>query len=260
MLRRRLANMFAVSLAFLALGPVVRSAPSLPPSSQDALPPAREIVARHIKAIGGEAALSAINSMRIRGRLEIPSQKIVGDLEVLTARPAKQLYRVTVPSIGRIENGYDGVIGWSVSPAAGPELLSGRQLVEAADDAWFDGPLRAPGHVRELTTLARTDFDGKSAYKVRVVYRSGSEQIEYFDVQTGLQIGAESSRAMPQGVVQSTSILRDYRKFGQLLQASTMLQRALGFEQVVTITSCEYNVVPSAAFDPPAEVGALRPR
>ena len=52
-----------------------------------------------------------------------PSQKIVGDLEVLTARPAKQLYRVTVPSIGRIENGYDGVIGWSVSPAAGPELL-----------------------------------------------------------------------------------------------------------------------------------------
>jgi len=230
------------------------------PPLQESLPPARDIVSRHIKAIGGEAALSAVSSMRIRGRLEIPSQKIVGDLEVLTARPAKQLYRVTVPSIGRIENGYDGAIGWSVSPAAGPELFSGRQLAEAADDAWFDGPLHAPGHVRELTTLARADFDGKPAYKVRVVFMSGSEQIEYFDTKTGLQIGVESSRAMPQGVVQSVSILRDYRKFGQLLHASTQLQRALGFEQVLTIVSCEYNVVPSSAFEPPAEVRALRPR
>jgi len=253
----RLVSLITAFVAFVALGPVVRSE-SAP--RQDPLPPARDVVSRHIKAIGGEAALAAITSMRIRGRLEIPSQKIVGDLEVLTARPAKQLYRVTVPSIGRIENGYDGAIGWSVSPAAGPELLAGRQLAEAADDAWFDGPLHAPGHVRELTTMARTDFDGKPAYKVRVVYGSGSEQIEYFDTNTGLQIGAESSRAMPQGVVQSVSILRDYRKFGQLLQAGTLVQRALGFEQIVTVTSCEYNVVPSGAFEPPAEVRALRSR
>jgi hypothetical protein len=247
----------AAIVAFVAFGPVVQigSAPL-----QESLPAARDIVSRHIKAIGGEAALSAINSMRIRGRLEIPSQKIVGDLEVLTARPAKQLYRVTVPNIGRIENGYDGAIGWSVSPAAGPELLSGRQLAEAADDAWFDGPLHAPGHVRELTTLARTDFDGKPAYKVRVVYGSGSEQIEYFDTNTGLQIGVESARALPQGVVQSVSMLRNYRRFGQLLQASTLVQRALGFEQIVTVTSCEYNVVPIGAFEPPAEVRALRSR
>jgi hypothetical protein len=253
----RLVSFIAITATSVVLGPGV---PAASAPLQESLPSARDVVSRHIKAIGGEGALAAITSIRIRGRLEIPSQKIVGDLEVLTARPAKQLYRVTVPNIGRIENGYDGVIGWSVSPAAGPELLSGRQLAEAADDAWFDGPLHAPGHVRELTTMALTDFDGKPAVKVRVVYMSGSEQIEYFDAKTGLQIGAESTRAMPQGLVQSVSILRDYRKFGQLLHASTLVQRALGFEQIVTVTSCEYNVVPSAAFEPPAEVKALRPR
>ena len=253
----RLVLLAAAIATGVVSGPAVEGASR---ASQDALPAARDIVARHIKAIGGEAALAAINSMRIRGRLEIPSQKIVGDLEVLTARPAKQVYRVSVPSIGKIENGYDGLIGWSVSPAAGPELMSGRQLTEAADDAWFDGPLHAPGHVRELTTLARTDFDGKASYKVHVVYASGSERIEYFDANTGLQIGEESARATPQGVVQSVSILRDYRKFGQLLHASTLVQRALGFEQILTLTSCEYNVVPVSAFEPPAEVRALRSR
>ena len=251
----RFAALVTARLAFVAFGP---DAPIASASRQEALPPARDIVARHIKAIGGEAALAAVNSMRIRGRLEIKSQNIVGELEVLTARPAKQLYRVTVPNIGRIENGYDGVIGWAVSPAAGPELLAGRQLVEAADDAWFDSPLHAPGHVRELTTMARADFDGKPSYKVHVVYASGSERIEYFDANTGLLIGEESSRATPQGVVQSVSVVRDYKKFGQLLQATMLIQRALGFEQVLTLTSCEYNVVPANAFEPPAEVKALR--
>lgn len=255
---RYLVLLVAAIVTFVvSSGPIVQGRPQPP---QDSLPPARDIVARHVKAIGGEAALAAVSSMRIRGRLEIPSQKIVGDLEVLTARPAKQVYRVTVPSIGRIENGYDGTIGWSISPAAGPELLSGRQLIEAADDAWFDGPLHASGHVKELTTLARIDFDGHPSYKVRVVYGSGSERFEYFDANTGLQIGEESARATSQGVVQSVSVLRDYRKFGQLLHASTLVQRALGFEQVLTLTYCEYNVVPNGAFEPPAEVKALRLR
>ena len=228
--------------------------------AQEALPSGRDIVSRHIKAIGGEAAFASVSSIRIRGRLEIPAQKIAGDLEVLTARPAKVVYRVTVPSIGRIENGYDGTIGWSVSPVAGPELLAGRQLSEAADDALFDGPLHPPGHVRELVTVARTDFDGRSAYKVRVVFNSGNEQMEYFDTTTGLQIGSEAARATPQGVVQTVNILRNYQKFGPLMHAATFIQRALGFEQIVTVTSCEYNTVPAAAFEPPAEVRALHAR
>jgi hypothetical protein len=245
----------ALSTLWLALAP--------PPASgfaQEPLPSGREIVARHVKAIGGETAFAAVSAMRIRGRVEIPAQKISGELEVLTARPAKVLYRVIVPGIGRIENGFDGTTGWSLSPVAGPEILSGRQLSEAADDALFDGPLHPSPHIRELVTLGRVDFDGRSAFKVRVVFASGNEQMEYFDTATGLQIGTEAARATPQGVVQTINILRDYRKFGALLHAGTFIQRALGFEQIVTVTSCDYNTVPASAFDLPAEVRALRTR
>jgi hypothetical protein len=250
---------------FLAAGIVIAAVFSgagsaRPLASQEALPSGRDLVRRHVTAVGGETAFAAVSSMRIRGRLEIPAQKIVGELEVLSARPAKVLYRVSVPGIGRIENGFDGLVGWSVSPVAGPELLAGRQLSEAADDAWFDAPLHAPSHVRELTTVARTEFDGRPAYKVRVVFASGNEQMEYFDVETGLQVGSEAARATPQGVVQTVNILRDYRRFGALLQAATFVQRALGFEQIVTVTSCEYNVVPGSAFELPAEVRALKAR
>jgi hypothetical protein len=249
----------AVPAGLIAL-PLLVAMHAAPAASQEALPGGREIIARHIKAIGGEAAFAAVSSMRIRGRLEIPAQKIAGELEVLTARPAKVVYRLTVEGIGRIENGFDGTTGWSVSPVAGPEILSGRQLSEAADEALFDGLLHPPGHVRELQTLERTDFDGRPAYKVRVVFASGNEQLEYYDASTGFQIGTEAARATPQGVVQTVNILRNYRRFGALMHASTFIQRALGFEQVVTVMSCEYNTVPTAAFEPPAEVRALRAR
>ncbi len=208
-------------------------------------------------AIGGAAAFKAIQSIRAGGRLEIAEQHIGGDVELLSARPAKLSYRVTIPGIGQIANGYDGRTGWALSLLTGPEVFSGRQLSEAADDAWFDAPLHLPDHVRQMTTLARADFDGRTAYKIRVAFTPGNEQTEYFDTETGFQTGEESERATPQGIVPTVNILRNYRKFGALQQPTTLVQRALGFEQVITIATCEYNTVPDTAFALPAEVKAL---
>jgi hypothetical protein len=224
-----------------------------------ALPTAQSIVERHVAAIGGAEAYRAVSSVHARGRLEIPASGIVAAFELFTARPSRMLYRVTVPGVGRIENGYDGTVGWSVNPVAGPELLAGRQLEEAAEDAWFDGPLHDASRVREMNTLGETDFDGRRAWRVRIVFRTGREQTEYFDVETGLLIGSEASRATPQGIVPTVNILRDYQRFGPLLQATIFVQRAMGFEQVVTLTSCEYDRVPDTTFDPPPSIMALLP-
>ena len=226
-------------------------------AGQEALPPGRQIVAQFVTAIGGQSAFASIKSVRARGRFEIAAQRIAGDVEILSARPAKLLNRVMVPGLGRIETGYDGTIGWTVSPISGPELLVGRQLAETADDSLFDGPLHPPAQVKELTTLGRAEFDGRPAYKVRVVFASGNTQTEYFDIETKLQIGSESSRATPQGVIDTVNILRNYKKFGPIMQATTFTQRALGFEQTLTLTSYEYDVVPDSAFEPPAEIKAL---
>jgi hypothetical protein len=225
--------------------------------ARQSLPTGREVVDKHVAAIGGEAAYKTVKSIRARGRLEIKAQGIAGDLEILSARPARSLYRVTVPGIGRIENGYDGSVGWTISPITGPELLSGKELSEAADDAWFDATLYDGAHIRELTTQAIQDFDGHQAYKVKVVRVSGNEETEYFDVASGFQIVSEAVRTTPNGPIATTNVLRDYRKFGPLFQATTFIQRAMGFEQVVTISSCEYDTVPDSAFDPPAEIKAL---
>jgi hypothetical protein len=256
--RHRLS--FLVCLATLGMAMLAGQAVVGAGQRPDELPRAEVLVARHIEAIGGIEAYKAIQSIHARGRLEIPAQGIVAAFELFTARPARMLYRVTVPGVGRIENGYDGRVAWSDNPISGPEVFAGRQLAEAAEDAWFDGPLRDRSRVRRITTVEQTSFDGRVAYRVRVEFLSGHEQFDIFDAETGLQIGSEASRATSQGIVPTVNVLRNYQRFGAVLQATTFVQRAMGFEQVVTLTSCEYDRVPDATFVLPPGVAALLPQ
>jgi hypothetical protein len=221
------------------------------------LPSGKDVVAKHLAAIGGEAAFKAVKSIHAKGTFELPAQGIKGELEILAARPNKMLNRVEIPGVGHAESGYDGKTAWSIDPLAGPSLLTGRALSEIAEDAWFDGTLHASDRVKELTTVAQVEFDKRQAYQVKVVHLSGVEQMEYYDVETGLQIGSESQRETPMGVLPVKGMQREYQKFGGLKQPTVLVQSTMGIEQVLRITSYEYNELPATAFDPPPAIKAL---
>ena len=243
--------------ARLAAGCLVVAAQAVGTAQEAALPTAREVVNRHITAIGGEAAYRAVKSVRVRGTFEMTAQNITGALEILSARPDKILTRVEISNVGHVETGFDGKVGWTIDPMSGPSLATGRQLSELSNDAWFDSVFHSPDRVKEMTIVGRETFAQRPAFKLHVVFVSGAEQFEYFDAENGLQIGLEGSRETPMGVLPTSTVLRDYKKFGALLQPTTLVQRAMGIEQTFHITSCEYDVVPANAFELPAQVKAL---
>ncbi len=227
------------------------------PAAQAALPSARSVVDRHIQAIGGRAAHDAVRGLRARGRIAVAAQGLAGDVEIHAARPNRMINRITVPGIGVLESGYDGKVGWTLNPIAGPSLLSGVDLAEVANDAWFDAALHAPDYVKEMATLERVEFDGRPALKIRVVFVNGRQQFEFYDVDTGLQIGWEAERQTPLGPVPTTHVARDYRAFGPLKFATTLIDRALTVETVVTVSSLEFVDLPATTFDPPPVIRAL---
>ena len=255
MFRRHGRGFVRASLAIAAIA--LASEQPRPAIAQAALPSGRDIVTRHLEAMGGEAAFKAVTSIHARGKLVFTAQQISGDIELFSARPNKQLLRGNIAGFGSTETGYDGTIGWSIEPVSGATLLTGRQLLELADDAVFDSPLYPPTLVKSLTVIGREEFDGRQAHRVRVVFVSSSEQFEFFDVETGLQIGSEARRETPMGVLPMTTIAREHKSFGALKLPSVLVQKALGFEQVVTMTSYEFNTVPPEAFAVPPRIKAL---
>ena len=81
----------------------------------------------------------------------------------------------------------------------GPMLLEGRQLDEKRFDSEFYSELRNESRYASVTTLERVDFEGRPCYKVRLVRKSGGEDIEFYDVATGLKASSTTTRETQMG-------------------------------------------------------------
>ena len=246
--------------ALVRFVPVVAAAALLAPvvQAQNApLPAAREIIAKYVSAIGGEAAFKGVKSIRLRGQFTLAAQGLSGDVEIIAARPNRMRQKVTIGPIGTIEQGFDGKNGWSLNPLAGPAIQTGRELAETRDDAMFDGQLYGPELVKSMTVEGRQVFEGTDAYKLKMTFHSGTVQTVYFAVATGLLLGNEAERATPQGVIPVVHVIREWKKFGPLMQPSSVIERGMQLESMVTVTSIEFDTVKDSEFDPPAEVKAL---
>jgi len=221
------------------------------------LPPAADLVAKHVAAIGGADAIRAVMSFRATGRTEAPGQNMRGTFEILGARPAKSVMRMDIDGLGRAESGFNGALGWSLDPMVGPSILTGRMLEELKGDSHIDAALYPPDLVKSMTTTARVTFDGRSAFKVHVVLVSGRPRDDYFDVATGYLIGPEGDTETPMGTLPMTMMLRNYKALRPQKHPPLMVQVAMGAEQHFSVETYEYNVVKPEAFDPPAIIRAI---
>jgi hypothetical protein len=256
-MRRTLRPGFALPLlaAVLAVAPLAARTPL--GQAATGLPTARAIIDRHVKEIGGRDAVLAQTSVHVTGTISLPAAGLTGKLEVFHARPNKYLQRMTLPGIGATEEGFDGTVGWVVSPLSGPMLLDGRQLEQRKFDADFDSDLKPNERYESMTTVEKTTFGGRPVYKVQLVRRGGGDDIEFYDTESGLKAGSITTRDSPMGPVQGTTVLSDYKKFGPLLQAATTKVSAMSAEMVLTITSVEYSKVDPSVFAVPAQIKAL---
>jgi hypothetical protein len=245
------------TMAALLLAPLYAQAPAKADTAA-ALPDARELINRHVKAIGGREAILAHKSMHATGTLSVPASGISGPMEIFGAsNPDRVVVKTTVTGIGDIMEGFDGSHGWSVSPMTGPMLKVGKELTQTRLDADFYSELRAPEKYPDVKTVEKTTFDGRPCYKVSIKRIDGVEDFDFYDVATGLRAGSINTRESPMGTLTMTSIEGGYKKFGKLTQATTVTQQVMGVEQKITLDTVEYDTVQASAFEPPAAIKAL---
>lgn len=242
-------------VAVFAIAPLAARAPHRQAAAE--LPAARTIIDRHIKEIGGREAVLAQSSTHATGTVSLPAAGLTGTLEAFHAKPNKFLQRMSLPGIGQIEEGFDGTVGWSISPLTGPTLLDGKQLEQRKFDADFYEDLKASDRYASITTVEKTTFESRPAYKIRLVKKGGDEDIEFYDSENGLKLGAVSTRDSPMGPMQGTTAFSDYKKFGSLLQPATTKVSVMNTQMVMAITAVEYGKVDPSVFAVPAQIKAL---
>ena len=226
-------------------------------SAQTALPTGAEIRERYVEALGGRAALEGPKSSVAKGTFDAPAQGLSGEMEIHSAAPNKLYTTMTVPGVGQIRTGFNGEVGWSANPVIGPMILEGTQLQQLNQQADFYSVLHPEMHIASFEPVGQKDFEGKTCYEVNVTTKWDEEYTEYYEIETGLLAGSVRSQETPMGPIEATNVVVEYGDFGGIMVPTKAVQRAMGIESVVTITSVEFDVVDAAVFELPADIQAL---
>ena len=244
-------------LPTVLLGALLPLLAAMPAHAQGALPSGRAVVNKFIAAMGGRDVVLAQSGRHMTGTFEVPSQGMSGALEVYGQPPNKMLVRVTIQGIGEITNGYDGTTAWTVNPMMGPMVLDSLQAQQTRQQADFYASLYPEDQITLLETVADTTFEGTASYKVKVTTAWGETYHEFFDKQSGLMLGSQRSNASAMGTVDVLTLVSDWRTVEGMRVPFKSVQRTMGIEQVVTMTTVEVTTVPDSVFVPPTAIQAL---
>lgn len=231
---------------------------AIPAAAQDA----QSLVARNLEARGGEAALSAIKSIRFKGRSIAPGGFELSYEETRDrVSPSAAAARVdlTIQGLDLVQ-AYDGRgDGWRINPFQGrkdAEKMSSDEARSMADGALIEGPLLASLHDgSRVEYLGRDDFEGTSAYKLRVTQKDGDQFTYWLDPDTYLEIKVDETRKLRGAEVTNETSLGDYEKVAGVYFPMSVESWSQGNDnqrQKTIIATAEANVAIAAGyFDEP---------
>lgn len=225
----------------------------------DTLPGAIQLAARHDSLVGGRRAYDSLTSIRMLGTLRIDAAGIEAPLEILRRRPNHYLFRTVLGQGAEVAQGFDGQTAWSLRPTDGARILDGEARQALIDQADFYGDLHDIARFVSARTTGAHDFNGREGWEVELVRAEGDTLYEYFDRESGLSLGTRRRVLGPLGHVEERTLFGDYRAFGPLLVATSVVQRLAEADVVMRIGFVAFDPLRDAELAPPEAVRALIP-
>jgi hypothetical protein len=264
-MRKICSSFLATTIILASLGLLVALGSDLAatPASFQApapLPSAREIIDKFVRAIGGRSAILKHKSSYAKAHYEMPGQ-MSAEMEVFSAAPNKLLVKISIPGAGDIKTGFDGKVGWDLNPMAGASLHKGKRLEQTRRQADFYGDLHEEKNFQSIETVGLEDFEGTKCYKLRLTTSSGDTYLEFFDAKSFLLVGRVGTAETGAGPAEVRSVVADYKKFGDLLVPGKSTSKGViagqAFEEIITVTTIQYDSVDPAVFELPDQIKEL---
>ena len=243
----RRVGLAAAALSFVSVARV----------SAQALPDAKDLIAKYNEAIGGNAWKSH-TSARMKGTLEVPAAGMRADVEAMNVFATRTfLMKTTIAGMGEILAGFDGTTAWSKEPMSGARILTGPEGEQAAEEADPEASMRTSANILKSETLEKTTMNSQECYKVRHTWKSGRTSHDCFSVGTGLIVASIVKQTSMMGEMEVTTLLGEYKDFGGIKRPGTTTMQMMGAEVRTTVTSWEWDTVKPAEMEPPADIKAL---
>jgi hypothetical protein len=217
-----------------------------------------EVLERYAEARGGHDRLTAIKTVRMKGRMDgikgIKNAPITIEKKREGGRYMRRLETGSIVAIQAV----DGPLAWQVSPGTGipkpqpiPEAES-RRFRHWAD---IEGPLvdsKAKGDQLELVGIQK--LGSGDAYRIKVQYKDGTVGFFLLDTKSFLPVEVHDFAERRGDVVEVTTVYSDFRKAGGVMWPFSERTEMPNLHQEITWQQIEVDVpIDNADFKMPPQ-------
>lgn len=212
------------------------------------MPTVQQVYDKYATAIGGRQAWAPVTGRTEKGTTDITFAGLSGAYERHSALPNKMRMIIEL-GVVRIDQGFDGEKGWA-DQGQGLQRMPPEQEKGLAEESSSGASFLDPTRYAKASVEGKETFDGAEAYKVAVTSKSGQESLEYYDVTTGLRLGAVAKTPMGEQKI----TFRDYKDFEGKKIATKIIQATPQGDVVINIQTVTFGAPDSTLFKAPAEL------
>lgn len=221
-------------------------------------PKGDEILDNYVKVTGGKEAYAKLHNIVSHGTMEIAGAGVKGTLDSYHTAPNKMYVEINFQGIGKVEQGFDGKIGWEKSVLNGSRILDGDEKASLARESVFNGDVSWRELYSKAELAGEEKVEDKPAYKVILTAKEGPPVTRYYDKETGLLVKTVETLKTAMGQITSETLYKDYKKVDGVLMPFAMRQNVLGQVINITVTKAEANAeIAKNRFDLPDDVKKL---
>ncbi|MCL2097697.1 MAG: insulinase family protein [Bacteroidales bacterium] len=211
--------------------------PIAAPETKTAEIGAEQIIENYVKALGGVAAIEAVNDYKITGTVNAMGQEL--GYSQMFKKPEMSLMAITMGGMAVQKAVFDGEKLSMSGMGGSQEFTEGEEFDTFKAEAAVCPPMNFVKNGYQMTVKGIEQVGDAEAYVLDV--NSGSVKTYYFDIQSGLLLKTSATTETPQGAMQQVEEYSDYRSVGGMLFPYTVKQKAGGMDMPMTVSSIEVN-------------------
>jgi hypothetical protein len=227
-----------------------------PAAAADA-PTVDSIVAKHIEAVGGKAAMGKFHSRRVQFKME---SETLGNSEgeVLAQAPDRQRSHFDLGTNGIMDEGFDGTVAWAKNPWQGLRVKTGDELAKVKRDALFHPELHYKSLYPDLAYKGIEKVGDEDAWRLESKPTATSKEQFWLSTKTALLVRQDSQFEGPAGAVNINILPQDYKTIDGLKFPGAMKMKVTSggqeYEFSLKFLNVKHDVeIDSAKFAKPAE-------
>ena len=209
-----------------------------------------ELLKRFVEAMGGPAAIKAINSRVTKGTLDITGVSRGGAFESYAVAPNKAFTLIQAHPLGVVRLGFNGRVGWTTS-ASGRRLLKGVELAKLQRDSDFYSWLNIKTVYAKVTLPGMSKIGYRDVYVLELQPATGPVERLYLDAKTFLPVRINFVSVVGTVSEPVETYLDDWREVDGIKYPFTVSERFSKLTLMFTVKEIKHNIaIDASVFEP----------